>query len=125
MQVEARARVGTVTVMMLALALVTPALAACSSDGDPFVESVKAELTTSTFPCGDIRCSSRRQYCAVKPTKRLHFGGSMHVYSCEPMPVRCLANPRCECLDAPSCVIERGGGLVVQAEQEELSSLRP
>lgn len=126
MQVKASARVGKVIVLVfaLALALLTPALAACSSDGDPYVESVEAELTTSTFPCGDARCTSGRHYCAVEPTRRVRFGASMHVYSCVALPLRCLANPRCACLDAPTCV-ERGGGLVVQGEEDELSSLPP
>ncbi len=109
--------------LVLVIALGAP-LAACSSDGDPYLESVRAELTTAALACGDARCSRLRQYCLVAPTTERRFGKSTRIYSCVALPVQCAVNPRCDCLAAPSCT-ERGGGLVVEtlepvegAEQE-------
>lgn len=111
MQREAGTRAGVVR-LVLVIALGAP-LEACSSDGDPYVESVRAELTTATFACGDARCSRSREYCLLEPTTERRFGESTHIYSCVALPVQCAVNPRCDCLAAPSCT-ERGGALVVE-----------
>jgi hypothetical protein len=86
---------------------------ACSSDGDPYVESVRAELRTGTFACGDLRCAPSRHYCLISRRDVAAFGESSLEYACVPLPIQCAAMPRCDCLDAPSCV-ERGEGLVVE-----------
>jgi hypothetical protein len=84
------------------------ATACSSSDGDPYLAEVQAELSTAAFTCGESRCALHHEYCVVKWNVAGAAQGIPAEYSCEIVPPQCADRSVCRCLGATQCYEERG-----------------
>jgi len=93
-------------VCALVLAGASVGLIGCSSsEGDPYLAEVRAELATAAFSCGESRCALHHEYCVVKWNADR---GAVPEYSCEIVPPQCADRSVCRCLGATQCYEERG-----------------
>ena len=107
------------TVAACAFAAVVASGCSASNDDDVYLSAVRGDVDTQRFSCGATRCRLGGEYCAVTRLTVRRFGDPAVAYACETVPMRCAAQPHCNCLAVDACTEEHGAVFVEQQQPVE------